>query len=170
MADKRFFGEGASLNKPPLFCGQNYPIWCIRMKFFIQSLDKNIWNVISNNSYVHMPEINSASSKEHLDCMAQHIIVSTLDSDKLFKISEYTSAKEMLDTLEKWNKNPRSDLMDKEESSADSISSENKLKVCLMTKAESESSQVSTTSSNKCESYFQYYLMLSKKSMKKLRD
>jgi len=86
MADKTFFGEGASLNKPPLFCGQNYPILCIRMKFFIQSLYKNIWNVISNNTYMHMPGINE-SSKEHLDCMAQHIIVSGLDSDELLNIS-----------------------------------------------------------------------------------
>ena len=41
-----------------------------------------------------MPEINSPLSKEHLDCMAQHIIVSALDSDELLKISECTSAKE----------------------------------------------------------------------------
>jgi len=40
--------------------------------------------------------------------------------------------------------------MDKEESYADSISSKNKLHVCLMTKGESESSQVCTTSSSKC--------------------
>jgi len=66
---KWFLGEGASLNKPPLFCSQNYPIWCIRMKFFIQSLDKNICNVISNNNYMNMPEIDSASSEEHIDCM-----------------------------------------------------------------------------------------------------
>jgi len=87
MADKMLFGEGASLNKAPLFYGQNYPIWCIRMKFFIQSLDKDIRNVISNNTYMHMPEINYASSKEHLDCITQHIIVSALDSDELLKIS-----------------------------------------------------------------------------------
>jgi len=87
MADKRLFGEGASLNKPPLFCGQNYSIWYIRMKFFIQSLDKNIWNVISNKTYMHMPENDFASSKEHIDCMAQHIIVSALDSNELLKIS-----------------------------------------------------------------------------------
>jgi len=87
MVDKKLFGEGASLNKPPLFCNQNYPIWCIRMKFFIQSLDKNIWNVISNNTYMHMSKINSASSKEHLDCITHHIIVSALDSDELLKIS-----------------------------------------------------------------------------------
>ena len=154
MADKSFFGEGSSLNKPPLFCDQNYPIWCIRMKFFIQSLVKNIWNVISNNTYVHMHEINE-SSKEHLDCMAQYIIVSTLDSDVLLKISECTTAKGMWNRLDELHKNPRSDLVDKEESSAGSISSKNKVEVCLMTKGESESSQVSTTSYNKCESYFQ---------------
>jgi len=124
------------------------------MNIFIQSLDKNIWNVISNNAYVHMSEINE-SSKEHLDCVAQHIIVSALDSDVLLKISEYTSAKGMWDTLEELHKNPRSDLVDKEESSVGSISSKNKVEVCLMTKGESESSEVSTTSSNKCENYFQ---------------
>jgi len=45
--------------------------------------------------------------------------------------------------------------MDKEESSADSISSENKLDVCLMTKGGSESSHVSIASSSKCANYFQ---------------
>ena len=102
-----------------------------------------------------MPEINYASSKEHVDCMAHHIIVSVLDSDELLKLSECTSAKEMWDTLEKWHKKPRSDLMDKQESSANSISSENKLDVYLMTKGESKSSQVITASSSKCEIYFQ---------------
>ena len=132
MADKSVFGEGASLNKPPLFCGQNYPIWYIRMKFFIQPLDKNIWNAISNNTYVHMPEINE-SSKEHLACMAQH----TLDSDVLLKVSECTTAKGMWDRLEELLKNPRSDMVDKEESSAGSISSENEEEVCFMTKGKS---------------------------------
>ena len=33
-----------------------------------------------------MPEINE-SSVEHLDCMTQHIIVFSLDSDELLKIS-----------------------------------------------------------------------------------
>ena len=90
-----------------------------------------------------------------LDCIAQHIIVSALDSNELLKISDCISAKKMWNTLETWHKNPRSDLMDKEEPYADSTSSENKMEVCLMTKEESESSQVSTTSSSKCENYFQ---------------
>ena len=45
--------------------------------------------------------------------------------------------------------------MDKEKSFVDSISSEIKMEVCLMTKEESESSQVCTTSSSKCKNYFQ---------------
>jgi len=167
MANKMSFGEGASLNKPPLFCGQTYPIWCIRMKFFIQSLDKDIWNVISNNTYMHMPEINYASSKEQLDCIAQHI-VSALNYDELLKITDCISAKEMWNTLEKWHKNPRSDLMDKKESSADSTSSKNKMEVCLMTKEESESSQVEPLLAS-VKIIFNC-LMLSKKSMKKLKD
>ena len=45
--------------------------------------------------------------------------------------------------------------MDEEESSVGSISSKNKLEVCLMTKGELESSQVNAAFSNKCEIYFQ---------------
>jgi len=30
MAEKFSFGECACLNKPPLFCGMNYELWCIR--------------------------------------------------------------------------------------------------------------------------------------------
>jgi len=40
MADKLPFGEGASINRSPLFCGVNYQFWKIRMKFFVQSTDK----------------------------------------------------------------------------------------------------------------------------------
>jgi len=39
MASKFSFGESASLNRLPLFCGENYQPWCIRMK---DSLDKII--------------------------------------------------------------------------------------------------------------------------------
>jgi len=124
MASKFSFGEGASLNKPPLFCGENYNLWCIRMKFFIDSLDKEIWNVISNNV---------ASFKDHLDCIAKNIIVFALDCDELLKVSDFTLAKEMWDTLERIHKNSRSACMDKNESSAESSSPEFKMEICLMT-------------------------------------
>jgi len=45
--------------------------------------------------------------------------------------------------------------MDKEESTTESFSLESRREVCLITKEESGSSQVSTSSSNNCENYFQ---------------
>jgi len=132
MDEKFSFMEGACLNKPPLFYGMNYELWCIRMKFFVNSIDKKIWNVITN-SYL-MPISETVSFKrEHLDCVAMNTIVFSLDSNELLKVSICNSAKEMWNILEEWQENPRSDFMDKEESSTDSISSKNKLEVCLMT-------------------------------------
>ena len=135
MTKKFSFGEGACLNKPPLFCGMNYELWCIRMKFFVESIDRKIWNVITN-SYLMLISENVSSEREHLDCVAMNIIVYALDSNELLKVSKC-----MWNTLEKYHKKSRSALMDKEESSAESFSSESRKKVCLMTKEESGSSQ-----------------------------
>jgi len=52
MADKMPFGEGASINRSPLFCGVNYQFWKVRMKFFIHSIDKGISESIENGSFV----------------------------------------------------------------------------------------------------------------------
>jgi len=38
MAEKLPFGEGASINRPPLFCGLNYQFWKVRMKIFVESI------------------------------------------------------------------------------------------------------------------------------------
>jgi len=141
MAEKFSFGEGACLNKPPLFCGMNYELWCIRMKFFVESIDRKIWNVITNSYLMPISE-NVSSEREHLDCVAMNIIVSALDSNELLKVSECSSAKEIWSTLEEYHKNPRSALMDKEESFAEFFSSESIKEVCLMKKEESVSSQV----------------------------
>jgi len=39
MAGKQSFEEGASIYKPPLFCGLNYKYWEARMKIFVESID-----------------------------------------------------------------------------------------------------------------------------------
>jgi len=140
MAEKLPFGEGASINKTPLFCGLNYQLWKVRMKFFVESIDRKIWNVITNSYLIPISE-NVSSEREHLDCVAMNIIVSALDSNELLKVSECSSAKEMWNTLEEYHKNPRSVLMDKEESYVESFSSKSRKEVCLMTKEESGSSQ-----------------------------
>jgi len=62
MAEKFSFGEGVCLNKPHLLYGMNYELWCIRMKFFVESIDRKIWNVITN-SYL-MPISEKISSEK----------------------------------------------------------------------------------------------------------
>jgi len=42
MAEKFPFGEGASINRSPLFCGLNYQLWKVRMKIFVESIDRGI--------------------------------------------------------------------------------------------------------------------------------
>ena len=74
MAEKFSFGEDACLNKPPLFYGMKYDLWCIRMKFFVESLVRKIWNVFTKNYLMPISE-NDSSETEHLDCIAMNIMV-----------------------------------------------------------------------------------------------
>ena len=140
MAEMFSFREGSCLNKPPLFCGMNYELRSIRMKFFIESIDKKIWNMITNGYLMPISETVSFE-REYLECVTMNIIVFALDSNELLKVSECRSAKEMWNTLEEYHKNPRSALMDKEESFVESFSSESRKEVCLITKEEFGSSQ-----------------------------
>ena len=106
MADRLPFGEGASINRPPLFCGLNYQFWKVRMKIFVESLDKGIQDAIENGPFVPKFEkpwsqwTDSESKKAKFDCIAKNIITSALNSYEFFRVSQYKSAKEMWDTLE----------------------------------------------------------------------
>jgi len=113
MAEKLPFGEGASINKPPLFCGLNYWFWNVRMKIFVESLDKGIWDAIENGHFIPTIEKNnvsiekpwsqwteSESKKAKFDWIAKNIITSVLKSDEFFRVSQCASANEMWDILE----------------------------------------------------------------------
>ena len=45
------FAEGASINRPPLFAGENYPFWKIRIKIFLESVNKGVWDVVVNGPF-----------------------------------------------------------------------------------------------------------------------
>jgi len=113
MADRLPFGEGASINTPSLFCGLNYQFWKVRMKIFMESLDKGIWDVIENGPFIPKFEKDGSSiekpwsqwtdserKKAKCDCIAKNIITSALNSDAFFRVSQCKSSKEMWDTLE----------------------------------------------------------------------
>ena len=113
MGDRLPFGEGASINRPPLFCGLNYQFWKVRMKIFMESLEKGIWDAIENGPFIPKFEkdgfviekpwsqwTDAKSKKAKFDCIAKNIITSALNSDEFFWVSQCKSSKEMWDTLE----------------------------------------------------------------------
>ena len=45
------FKEGASLNRPFLFEGENFSFWQARMQIFIQLTDPGAWNAVVNDPH-----------------------------------------------------------------------------------------------------------------------
>nr|KYP35691.1 Retrovirus-related Pol polyprotein from transposon TNT 1-94 [Cajanus cajan]KYP38474.1 Retrovirus-related Pol polyprotein from transposon TNT 1-94 [Cajanus cajan] len=107
------FAEGASINRPPLFCGDNYPFWKVRMKIFMESVHRNIWQAvitdykiptkIEGGKEIEKPydswdqsEIRRAEN----DAKALNIIHSALNSDEFFRISACSTAKEAWDLIQ----------------------------------------------------------------------
>jgi len=111
--NKHPFVEGASIDRPPMVCGLNYQFWKVKMRIFIESIDRSVWDAIVNGPYVPKLLINNVyvdkpwcdwtseeSKKAQYDSVAKNIITSSLNLDEFFRVSQCTSAKEMLDILE----------------------------------------------------------------------
>ena len=120
MVEKLPFGEGASINKPPLFCGLNYQFWKVRMKIFVESLDKGIWDAIEIGHFIPKFEkddifiekpwsqwTDAENKRAKFDCIAKNIITSALNSNEFFRVSKCGSAKEMWDCLLYTSPSPR---------------------------------------------------------------
>jgi len=114
MAENKLpFAEGASINRPPMFSCVNYQFWKVRMKIFIESIDRGIWIAIVNCFYVPVDDVNGVSvvksfdemsdadnKRVQYDCVAKNIITYALNLDEFFKVSQCSFAKEMWDILE----------------------------------------------------------------------
>jgi len=113
MADKLPFGEGASINIRPMFCGVNYQFWKVRMKIFMHSTNKGICETIENGPFI--PQVKRyevlidkpssewtevESKKAKFDWIAKNIITSALSCDEFFRVSQCSSTKEMWGILE----------------------------------------------------------------------
>jgi len=122
MASANFlFPKVNSINRPPIFNGEGYHYWKIRIQIFIEAIDLNIWEAIEIGPYV--PTIVDGSttngsttiekprdkwSKEdrrrvQYNLKAKNIITSALGIDEYFRVSNYTNAKETWDTLQLTN-------------------------------------------------------------------
>jgi len=103
------FAECASIHRPPMFYGLNYQFSKIRMQFFIESIDKGIWDAIVSGPYVvENKQVDKPWSewtdeerrRAQYDCNAKNITTSSLSMDEFFRVSQCKNAKEMWDVLE----------------------------------------------------------------------
>jgi len=96
-----------------MFFGVNYQFWKVRMKIFIESINRGIWNAIVKGQYIPMSVVNgifvakpynelteAENKRVQYDCVAKNIITSALNLDEFFRVSQCSSTKEMWDILE----------------------------------------------------------------------
>jgi len=94
------FTEGASIYRPPIFSGVNYQFWKVRMKIFIESIDRGIWNAIVNGPYIPMTVLNGVPFEKSFDeltdaenkkcnmtLLQKNIISSAVNLDEFFRVS-----------------------------------------------------------------------------------
>jgi len=107
------FVEGASINRLPLFAGENYPFWKIRMKIFLESVNKQVWDVVVNGPFQPIKVVEGKNvpkefsqwtpdenKRAHYDVRAKNIISSKLTLDEFYKVSGCESTKKLWDVLE----------------------------------------------------------------------
>ena len=54
--------EGSSMNRPPLFDGNDYPYWRDKMTLFIQFSGYDIWKIITEGNQYPEEEVTTTSS------------------------------------------------------------------------------------------------------------
>jgi hypothetical protein len=92
--------EGISTNRAPLFDGTNFPLWKIRMRTYLMSLDADVWDVVETG---YVKPIVLASKDDKLEfsfnAKAMNAILIGLAEAEFFKIMHCDSAKVMWDKL-----------------------------------------------------------------------
>ena len=106
------FRDGGSNNKPPLFCGEYFDFWKIRMKAHLEAQGEEIWDAVQNGPFVPTTVVNGVGSskpktswddddkkKVLYDKKAINLLQSALSMDEFFRISACTTTKQIWDTL-----------------------------------------------------------------------
>ena len=112
VGENQTFSMGVSIDRLPLFTGENYPFWKVRMQIFLESINRGIWDAILNGPFVPTITVNNLqepklfsqwtaeeNSRAKYDVRARNIISSSLTLDEFYRISVCTSAQEMWEIL-----------------------------------------------------------------------
>ncbi|XP_068651558.1 uncharacterized protein [Aristolochia californica] len=102
--DKLLLHEGQSANRPPLFNGVNYRYWKVRMKFFLKSMDWDIWHGTKNDPFEAQKDFIELTrdDMEPLKTNSKDInlLLYALGPNMFNRVSTRKIAKEIWDKLE----------------------------------------------------------------------
>ncbi|KAM6587307.1 hypothetical protein CsatA_009912 [Cannabis sativa] len=105
--------EGFSTNRAPYFNGVDFPYWKIRMETYLQSIDYDLWHIVSSGPYVAKHVINGVeviktyeaydeNDKKMLskNAKAKYALICGLDRDIFKNIEQASTAYDMWKMLE----------------------------------------------------------------------
>jgi hypothetical protein len=56
------FKDGGSSNKPPLFSGEYFDFWKIRMKAHLEAQGDGIWKAVAERTFIPMSVVNGVGT------------------------------------------------------------------------------------------------------------
>ncbi|XP_042972660.1 uncharacterized protein LOC122304450, partial [Carya illinoinensis] len=102
-----------SSSRPPLFCGDNYLFWKVRMRIFLQAQGREIWKCIVNGPYIPTKVVGGVKVKKEeeefdreddrlytLNLTAMNLLYNALNGNEFNRIMNCATAKEIWDNLE----------------------------------------------------------------------
>ncbi|XP_042983258.1 uncharacterized protein LOC122312662, partial [Carya illinoinensis] len=102
-----------SSSRPPLFCGDNYSFWKVRMRIFLQTQGREIWKCIVNGPYIPTKVVGGVKVKKEeeefdreddrlytLNLTAMNLLYNALNGNEFNRIMNCATAKEIWDNLE----------------------------------------------------------------------
>ncbi|XP_062104243.1 uncharacterized protein LOC133815415 [Humulus lupulus] len=105
--------EGLSTTRAPFFNGVDFPYWKIRMETYLQSIDYDLWHIVSNGPYIPKHVINDKEviktyeaydeeDKKMLskNAKAKYALICGLDRDVFKNIEQASTAYDMWKMLE----------------------------------------------------------------------
>ena len=102
------FKDGGSNNKPPLFCGEYFDFWKIRMKDHLEVQGEEIWDAVENGPFSPVCIVNGIGSskpkaswneddkKKFLyNKKAINLLQGALSMDEFFRVTTSTTTKDI---------------------------------------------------------------------------
>ncbi|MQM11796.1 hypothetical protein Taro_044708 [Colocasia esculenta] len=95
--------EGQSVNRPPLFDGEDYAYRKTRMEYFLQGHDHQIWSIVEEGDLLVTNEKNQWTDDDRkkisLNCKAKSILCCALSKKEFNRVSACKSAMEIWEKL-----------------------------------------------------------------------